>query len=135
MKKASIPTCLVYLGEGRLFVGSHFSNSQLVYLSEEKPKVRVLQDFENLAPMTDFRVLDMGYSGTEDQTRQYSAGHTRIVTASGGFQKGGLRSVRSGIGLEDLGVLGEMRGIRSLWALKTVPGSTYVYSTQSADSC
>jgi DNA damage-binding protein 1 len=116
----------VYLGEGVVYVGSHSSDSQLIRLQEETPKIKILQSFENLAPLVDFRLLDMSYTGSDEQVRQYSPGHTRIVTASGGFHRGGLRSVRSGVGLEDMGVLGEMEGIRGLWGLKSIPGSTYV---------
>lgn len=114
----------MYLDNGHVFVGSHSGDSQLIRLSSQEPKTQIIQTFINLAPVTDFRVLDMNYSGSEDQQHQYSSGHMRIVSGSGGFQEGGLRSMRSGVGLEDLGLLGEMVGIRGLWGLKSTPGST-----------
>jgi DNA damage-binding protein 1 len=87
--------------------------------------VQVIETFTNLAPVTDFRVVDMNYSGSENQ-QQYSSGHMRIVSCSGGFKQGSLRSVKSGVGMEDLGILGDMVGIRGLWGLKSTPGNQYV---------
>lgn len=60
---------------------------------------------------------------TPGQASLHSSGQARIVTASGGFRDGGLRSMKSGVGLEDLAVLGEMEGVRSLWVLRTNPAS------------
>ena len=70
----------------------------------------------------------MGYTSSEDQQHLYSAGQTRIVSGSGAFHDGSLRSLRSGVSLEDLGILGEMVGIRGLWGLKSNPNSEYISS-------
>ncbi|KAI5843023.1 mono-functional DNA-alkylating methyl methanesulfonate N-term-domain-containing protein [Morchella snyderi] len=120
----SVPSRLVYLDNGHLYVGSHSGDSQLVRLSSEEPKVQVIKTFTNLAPVTDFRVVDMNYSGLENQ-QQYSSGHMRIVSCSGGFKQGSLRSVKSGLVMEDLGILGDMVGIRGLWGLKSTPGNQF----------
>ncbi|EFQ96898.1 hypothetical protein MGYG_08821 [Nannizzia gypsea CBS 118893] len=52
-------------------------------------------------------------------TREFSSGQTRIVTGSGAFGDGSLRSVRSGVGIEDLGVLASMEHITDLWGLRS----------------
>lgn len=122
--QVSVPSRLVYLDNGHLYVGSHSGDCQLVRLSSEQPKVQVIETFTNLAPVTDFKVVDMSYSGSESQ-QQYSSGHMRIVSCSGGFKQGSLRSVKSGVGMEDLGILGDMVGIRGLWGLKSTPGNEY----------
>ena len=86
--------------------------------------LEVIQTFNNLAPVVDFRIMDMGHTGSaEEQHHLYSSGQTKIVSGSGAFHDGALRSLRSGVGLEDLGILGEMAGIRGLWGLKSNPGS------------
>ncbi|KAF8456915.1 damage-specific DNA binding complex, subunit DDB1 [Terfezia claveryi] len=123
--KISTPSRLVYLQDSYVYVGSHLGDSQLIRL-DQYSDLEVVQTFSNLAPVIDFRILDMGYSGSEDhQQHLYSSGQTRIVSGSGAFHDGSLRSLRSGVSLEDLGILGEMAGIRGLWGLKTNPHSEY----------
>lgn len=106
-----------------MYVGSHLGDSQLIHLEPDYSGLQVVQTFNNLAPVIDFRILDMGYSGSEDQQHLYSSGQTRIVSGSGAFHDGSLRSLRSGVSLEDLGILGEMAGIRGLWSLRSNPHS------------
>lgn len=84
-----------------------------------------MQSFSNLAPILDFRVLNLN-SGSEEQQQHYSSGQVRIVAASGGFYDGGLRSLKSGVGLDDSAILGEMEGVRSLWGLRSNPSSEFV---------
>ena len=69
--------------------------------------------------------MDMGNRSGEGQTNEYSSGQARIVTGSGAYQDGSLRSVRSGVGLEDLGVLGEMEHISNLFSLKSTASAQY----------
>ncbi|KAI5806768.1 mono-functional DNA-alkylating methyl methanesulfonate N-term-domain-containing protein [Peziza echinospora] len=122
--KVSTPSRLVCLGNSHVYVGSHLGDSQLVKLSFSPPGVEIVQTFSNLAPVVDFRILDMGFAFQEEH-HLYSSGQTRIVSGSGAFHDGSLRSLRSGVGLEELGILGEMSGIRGLWSLKTEPDSEY----------
>jgi len=90
--------------------------------------VRVQQVFDNIGPMVDFKVMNLDYSRSEEGVRQYSPGHIRFLSASGGYKQGHLRNIRSGVGLDDLGILGEMRGIRGLWSLRSIPSSRYAIS-------
>lgn len=115
---------LVYLDAGCVFVGSHQGDSQVIRIAERS--MEVLQTFSNIAPILDFTIMDMGNRSGEGQTNEYSSGQARIVTGSGAYQDGSLRSVRSGVGLEDLGVLGEMEHISNLFSLKSNSAAPYV---------
>ncbi|KAK6531529.1 hypothetical protein TWF281_008324 [Arthrobotrys megalospora] len=107
---------IVYLDNGYAFLGSHFGDSMLVKISSGNPKIEIVQSLPNLAPVSDFIVLGTEVGGEE--IHQYSAGQTMILTCSGGFYDGGLRSVRSGVGIQDVGLLGEMSGVQNMWSLK-----------------
>ena len=50
-------------------------------------------------------LMDLGNRDSESHTHEFSTGQARIVTGSGAFDDGTLRSVRSGVGMEELGVL------------------------------
>lgn len=109
---------LVYLDEGLVFVGSHQGDSQLLRISEHGG-IESLQTISNIAPILDFSIMDMGNRSSEGQVNEYSSGQARIVTGSGAFQDGSLRSVRSGVGLEDQGIIGEMSHPNELFALRS----------------
>lgn len=108
---------LVYLGNGLAFVGSHQGDSQLIRIQEDG--VHVLQSLANVAPILDFTIMDMGNRSGETHSNEYSSGQARIVTGSGAFQDGSLRSIRSGVGMEDQGVLGDMEHISDLFCLRS----------------
>ncbi|EEH42058.1 DNA damage-binding protein 1a [Paracoccidioides lutzii Pb01] len=107
---------LVYLGGGVTFIGSHQGDSQLIRITEGS--FEVIQTFSNIAPILDFTIMDLGGRAGENQTHDFSSGQARIVTGSGAFDDGSLRSVRSGVGMEEVGVLGAMEHITDLWALR-----------------
>lgn len=114
---ASKASCLVYLDEGYVFVGSHAGNSQIVKIVPGG--VEVMQDFDNIAPILDFSIMDLGRGSESTQATEFSTGQARIVTASGAWQNGSIRSVRSGVGMEDLGTIAELEHITDLWALNS----------------
>ncbi|KAL5428547.1 hypothetical protein PMIN04_000694 [Paraphaeosphaeria minitans] len=122
--QTSRASTLVYLDAGHVFVGSHQGDSQVIRIAEKS--MEVVQTFSNIAPILDFTVMDMGNRSGEGQTNEYSSGQARIVTGSGAYQDGSLRSVRSGVGLEDLGVLGEMEHISNLFSLKSSGAAEFV---------
>jgi DNA damage-binding protein 1 len=122
--QTSRASVLVYLDAGYVFVGSHQGNSQVVKISERS--MDTVQTFSNIAPILDFTIMDMGNRSGEGQTNEYSSGQARIVTGSGAYQDGSLRSVRSGVGLEDLGVLGEMDLVSNLFSLKSKDSLSHV---------
>jgi DNA damage-binding protein 1 len=122
--QTSRASVLVYLDAGYVFVGSHQGDSQVVKISEGS--MDIVQTFSNIAPILDFTIMDMGNRSGEGQTNEYSSGQARIVTGSGAYQDGSLRSVRSGVGLEEVGLLGEMDLVSNLFSLKSNAASQYV---------
>lgn len=121
--ETSRASVLVYLGAGNVFVGSHQGDSQVVSIA--RPSLRVLQTFSNIAPILDFTIMDLGSRSGDAQTHEFSSGQARIVTGSGSFNDGTLRSVRSGVGMEELGVLGDMEHITDLWSLQVLCGDDF----------
>ncbi|KAF1939040.1 hypothetical protein EJ02DRAFT_409238 [Clathrospora elynae] len=122
--QTSRASVLVYLDAGYVFVGSHQGDSHVIKIAEKS--MEVVQTFSNIAPILDFTIMDMGNRSGEGQTNEYSSGQARIVAGSGAYQDGSLRSVRSGVGLEDLGVLGEMEHISDLFSLKSTASAEHV---------
>ena len=117
--KTTIATAMVNLGNGFFFIGSHEGDSQVVKvdLGSKPHKIELMQTMENVAPILDFAVMDMGSREGETQTNEYSSGQARLVTGSGAFDAGSLRSVRSGVGLEDVGILLDEKEVRGVFAL------------------
>ncbi|KAI1624436.1 DNA damage-binding protein 1 [Exophiala viscosa] len=124
--EASKASCLVYLDEGYVFVGSHSGDSQVVHI--EEGGVRVVQTFPNIAPILDFSIMDLGRGSEGGQSLEFSSGQARIVAASGAWQDGTIRSVRSGVGLEELGTIGELSHVTDLWGLSST-GQSDVHDT------
>ena len=119
--ETSRASTLVYLDAGRIFVGSHQGDSQVIQISEKS--LEILQVFPNIAPILDFTVMDLGNRSSDAPVNEVSSGQARIVTGSGAFKDGSLRSVRSGVGLEDLGSIGEMGApVSSLFNLRSSAG-------------
>lgn len=104
--ETSRASTLVYLDEGRIFVGSHQGDSQVILMQPRN--LQVLQTFPNIAPILDFTVMDMGNRSADAPVNEFSSGQARIVTGSGAFNDGSLRSIRSGVGLEVRGDLGSL---------------------------
>ncbi|KAI1814653.1 mono-functional DNA-alkylating methyl methanesulfonate N-term-domain-containing protein [Poronia punctata] len=118
----SRPSCLVFMGPKTLFVGSHYGDSQVLEVDMVNGEINLLQSLQSIAPILDLTVMDMGNREGEGQTsNEYSSGQARIVTGSGVHKDGSLRSVRSGVGLDDLRVLSglSMDNVRSLFSLKS----------------
>ncbi|KIW01818.1 uncharacterized protein PV09_06671 [Verruconis gallopava] len=122
-----VASALVYLDAGCLFVGSHQGDSTVVRIMEGKGggAIETVQTFSNIAPILDFTIMDMGNRTGEGQTNEYSSGQARLVTGSGAFADGSLRSVRSGVGMQELGIIGEMSHITDLFSLRTDPSSQF----------
>ncbi|KAI1333003.1 mono-functional DNA-alkylating methyl methanesulfonate N-term-domain-containing protein [Xylariaceae sp. FL0255] len=116
----SRPTCLVYMGNNILFAGSHYGDSQIIRVDVARDSIELVQTMHNIAPILDLTIMDMGNREGEGQTsNEYSSGQARIVTGSGVHKDGSLRSVRSGVGLDDVGVLDSMENVRSLFSLQS----------------
>lgn len=115
--ESSRAATLVYLDEGLVFVGSHTGDSQIVQI--QPGGVEVKQTFENIAPILDFSIMDLGRGAETSQAGDFSSGQARILTASGAWQDGSIRSVRSGVGMDELGTIAELPGITDLWSLSS----------------
>ncbi|EPE06323.1 uv-damaged dna-binding protein [Ophiostoma piceae UAMH 11346] len=140
-KTARASTLVYYPSRSMLFVGSHAGDSQLyrISLSGEAPPsategsddkkassfCQLVQTFTNVGPIFDFSVVDMGSLDSENGVaNEYSSGQARIVTGSGVYRDASLRSIRSGVGLEDAGILGDFSNVRSLYSLRLNPATT-----------
>ena len=110
-------TSMVHLGNGVLFIASHEGDTELVRVSENG--IETLQTMANIAPILDFAVMDLGGREGESQSNEYASGQARLVTGSGAYEKGSLRSVRSGVGLEDIGILVDLQDIQNIFTLKS----------------
>lgn len=117
----SKPSVMVYMGVGILFIGSHAGDSQVVRLQLDSGNLslEILQTLPNIAPVLDFAVMDMGSREGEVSMNEYSSGQARIVTGSGAHEQGSLRSVRSGVGLEDIGILIDVEDVRGVFNLRS----------------
>ncbi|KAI9052890.1 hypothetical protein LZ554_003162 [Drepanopeziza brunnea f. sp. 'monogermtubi'] len=121
-------TTMVNLGAGVFFVGSHEAESQVIRIDLDRKDhyITIIQTMQNIAPILDFAVMDMGNREGESQSNEYSTGQTRLVTGSGAFQSGSLRSVRSGVGLEDIGILvDEIGDIRDVYSIRSSTGTHF----------
>lgn len=121
---SSRASVLVYLDAGRVFVGSHQGDSQVVEIHPQS--LEVIQTFANIAPILDFTVMDLGNRSSEGPINDFSSGQARLVTGSGAFKDGSLRSVRSGVGLEDVGLIDAMENITDLFSVRDELGSEHV---------
>ncbi|KAI5285699.1 hypothetical protein KEM54_000365, partial [Ascosphaera aggregata] len=83
-------TVMVHLGGGNIFIGSHQGDSQVIRITEGS--FEVIQRFANLAPILDFAVMNLGNRGEGQSMHEFSSGQARIVTGSGAFLDGSLRS-------------------------------------------
>ncbi|KAK2009862.1 hypothetical protein LZ32DRAFT_608026 [Colletotrichum eremochloae] len=110
-------SCLVYMGDGMLFLGSHYGDSQLLTVHPENQTTKLVQTIPNIAPILDFSIMDLGNAGDSQVGNAFSSGQARIVAGCGVHQNGSLRSIRSSVGLEDIGVLDDLRDVRGLFSL------------------
>lgn len=111
---------LVCIGSDTLFVASHHGDSQLFRFDLESNTLTLVKSLSNNAPILDFAVMDMGNREGDTQAgNAFSSGQSRIVAGCGAYRDGSLRSIRSGVGLEDRGILDELEGTRGLFTLRS----------------
>lgn len=108
----SIAENLTYLGDGLVYVGSVYGDSQLIRLHSQKDEkgsnVEIVTVHPNIGPIKDMCLVDNDKQG----------GQRQLVTCSGAYKDGSLRVIRSGIGLQEQASL-EVPGIKALWSLRT----------------
>jgi DNA damage-binding protein 1 len=109
---------LLYMGHDTLFLASHHGDSQVIRIDISSNTAAVLENITNNAPIMDFAVMDMGNRDGDSLTgNAFSSGQARVVAGCGAYRDGTLRSIRSGVGLEDAGILDEIEGTRGLFTL------------------
>ncbi|KAI1487900.1 mono-functional DNA-alkylating methyl methanesulfonate N-term-domain-containing protein [Biscogniauxia mediterranea] len=118
--ETSRASSIVYMGNDTLFIGSHYGDSQVFRITAGGESLELIQTLHSIAPILDLNVMDMGNREGEGQTtNEYSSGQARIVTGSGVHKDGSLRSVRSGVGLDDHGILEGMENVRALFPVRS----------------
>ena len=120
MGTISTPTSMVYM-DGYVFVASHVGNSQFLKLDLSGPRAptfKIVHTILNIAPIIDFTIMDLGNRTALAQTNEFSSGQARIVAGCGAFETGSLQSIRSGVGLEEIGSLGDLGHVKSLHTLQ-----------------
>eukprot|EP01134_Creolimax_fragrantissima_P006011 CFRG6011T1 len=105
----SWPSCLTYLDNGIVYLGSSVGDSQLIRLSqsfipETTSYLEFLENYPNLGPIVDCVVVDRDKQG-----------QGQIVTCSGGGKDGSLRVIRNGIGIYEHAVV-DLYGVKGVWA-------------------
>ncbi|KAI8364768.1 mono-functional DNA-alkylating methyl methanesulfonate N-term-domain-containing protein [Radiomyces spectabilis] len=109
----SSPSCLAYLGNDVVFVGSTEGDSQVVHVQrkssiadEDDDILEIIEEFPNLGPITDFCVVDLDKQG-----------QVQLITCSGAAKDSSLRIIRNGVGLNELAAI-EISGVKGVWALR-----------------
>ena len=82
-------------------------------LDEESNDIQVIDTFTNLAPISDFCIVESKVGGA-----------TQIVTCSGAYADGSLRIISNGVGMSELASL-DAEGLQRVWNLRR-PGSESV---------
>lgn len=117
MAHMSRASSLVYMGNDILFLASHHGDSQLLRVDVDSGTMVLVKTLSNNAPILDFTIMDMGNREGDSQLgNAFSSGQARIVAGCGAYRDGSLRSIRSGVGL-DQGILDKIPGTRGLFAL------------------
>lgn len=108
--EVSLPSCMAYVDDGVVFVGSMFGDSQLVKIAPERGAdggcLTMLSTEPNIGPIVDFCLVD-----------SEQRGYSHFVSCSGAFKDSSLRIVKSGVGVEEQAAV-DLEGIKGLWALK-----------------
>ncbi|KAJ1972887.1 DNA damage-binding protein 1a [Dimargaris xerosporica] len=108
--QTAIGSALVHLADGLVYIGSHYGDSMLIQLATEAVTpgtyFRMLETFTNLAPITDFCVVD-----TDKQ------GQGQVVACSGAYKEGSLRIIRNGVGVNQQGFM-PLDRVRNVWSLR-----------------
>lgn len=111
---------LVYMGDGLLYLASHHGDCQVIRVDVHLRRMKILNSQQNNAPIMDFSVMDIGNrDGDVLAGNAFSSGQARIVAGCGAYSDGSLRSIRSGVGLDDTGILDDIQGTRGLFTLKS----------------
>lgn len=113
LSQVAVPISLVYLCDEVVFVGSQYSDSQLI--TSLLPEVRISEEYVNLGPIVDFDLVPTSSNTNNPDSR--SNKQSQIVTCSGTSKDGSIRIVRNGIGVEEQASV-DLPGIKEMWNLR-----------------
>ena len=107
--ETTIASCLAYLDNSVVYVGSAQGDSQLIHInpgrtSNDELHLTVLETYANLGSITDMCIVD-------------SDKQPQLVTCSGSSKEGSLRVVRCGIGIQELASI-DIPGIKGIWPIR-----------------
>ena len=128
----TLSSCLAYLGDGLVYVGSNLGDSQLVQIHDEpiieeetddldladSTYLTVVEEYTNLGPILDFDLVPTtpgavpGVDSANSPVQQ-----SQVVTASGSSKSGSLRLIRNGIGMNEYASV-EIPGIQNMWSIR-----------------
>jgi DNA damage-binding protein 1 len=83
-------------------------------IDKSSTTLAVVDSITNLAPIIDFCLVDLD-----------KRGQSQVVACCGAHKDGSLRIIRNGIGIEEIGELGDMNGINGLFTLRKTFDSTF----------
>ena len=90
--EVNYPSTISYLDNNYVFIGSEQANSQLIRIaktvSNNKPFIEVVEEFDNLAPISDFCIMNTGNNTNENSDE--------ILCASGIYKSSCLKTLRKG---------------------------------------
>ncbi|KAK2070555.1 hypothetical protein P8C59_005040 [Phyllachora maydis] len=140
--KTSRASCLQYLGNSLLFVGSHHGDSQLFRFDLSRKRgnyLELVQTEPNIGPVLDFSIMDMGNRESDSNLgNEYSSGQARIVVSED-HSMYGRRSITLGTRQARFHLVPKSEGIFSIFATTELPSLIYgaegriVYSAVTAD--
>ena len=107
--ETTIASCLAYLDNSVVYIGSAQGDSQLLQInpgrsSSEDMHLSVLESYANLGSILDMCIVD-------------SDKQPQLVTCSGYGKEGSLRVVRCGIGIQELASI-DIPGIKGIWPIR-----------------
>lgn len=103
---------ITYLDNNYLFIGSEKANSQLIKITKQptmstsRPFIEIIEEYENLAPISDFAILN----STSDE------GSTEILCVSGAMKSCSLKTIRKGTSINIDGEI-PFAGVKSIFAV------------------
>lgn len=123
--ETSIPSCLKYLSNDFLFVGSNSANSQLLKIKNLKePKFELIESYDNLGPILDMEVVNINYEHKNTQKYFDKTIPSQIVACCGSYKDGSIRVIRNGIAINEHAKL-DLSGICGIWSLKPIGKSIH----------
>jgi len=111
--RVSTPTSMTHLGPNDVvYIASKWGDTQLIHIQDTKQAppnglVRVLDEYESIAPIQDMAIVDLDRQG-----------QCQVVTCSGVAHTGAISVLREGMGVDECARIA-IPGVRGLWTLKT----------------